>query len=242
VCHSCSPLGETETRLLKKPRSNDVLRRRKIAALDEPDEFVPFGMGQPDRVLIFSDCDGLGSNHDFRAFGAMRAKGEFDRVHLAHSLIQPADTLESVVATEASAILKPHPEIAIGELSRRTQCNIETIRYYERIGLLPRARREGRFRRYDGDDVARLRFIRRARELGFTLDQVRGLLRLAAADGELARAAVRSIAAAHVADIRSKITDLRVMERVLADAICECEATQQPKCPLIEVLSANRFD
>ena len=200
-------------------------------------------MRQPNGIFIFSDCDGLGSNHDFRAFGAIRAKGEFDRVHLAHSLIQPADTLESVVATEASPILKPHPEIAIGELSRRTQCNIETIRYYERIGLLPQPRREGgRFRRYDRDDVARLRFIRRARELGFTLDQVRGLLRLAAADGEPARAAVRSIAAAHVADIRSKIADLQAMERVLADAICECEATQQPKCPLIEVLSVDRPD
>ena len=71
-------------------------------------------------------------------------------------------------------------EIPIGELSRRTGCKIETVRYYERIGLLPKARREGggRFRRYDGDDVARLRFIRRARQLGFTLDEVRGLLQL----------------------------------------------------------------
>jgi MerR family mercuric resistance operon transcriptional regulator len=74
-------------------------------------------------------------------------------------------------------------DIAIGELSRRTQCNIETIRYYERAGLLPKARREkgGRFRRYDADDIARLRFIRRSRQLGFTLDEVRALLRLAAA-------------------------------------------------------------
>ena len=72
-------------------------------------------------------------------------------------------------------------EIAIGELSRRTQCNIETIRYYERIGLLPKPRRiGGRYRRYDGEDVGRLRFIRRARELGFTLDEVRELMRLAA--------------------------------------------------------------
>jgi MerR family mercuric resistance operon transcriptional regulator len=55
--------------------------------------------------------------------------------------------------------------IAIGELSRRTECNIETIRYYERIGLLPKPHRPGgRFRRYDVDDIARLRFIRRARQ------------------------------------------------------------------------------
>jgi MerR family mercuric resistance operon transcriptional regulator len=136
--------------------------------------------------------------------------------------------------------LKPRPEIAIGELSRQTQCNIETIRYYERIGLLPRPRRKGNFRRYDDDDVSRVKFIRRARQLGFTLDEVRSLLLLSAAGGERVRAKVRSIAAAHVADIRNKIADLQGMERVLADAICECEAAKLPKCPLIEVLSADR--
>jgi MerR family transcriptional regulator, mercuric resistance operon regulatory protein len=94
----------------------------------------------------------------------------------------------------------------------------------------------------DGDDVSRLKFIRRARQLGFTLDEVRSLLLLAAAGGERARAKVRSIAAAHVADIRNKIADLQGMERVLADAICECEAAKLPKCPLIEVLSADRPD
>jgi len=108
--------------------------------------------------------------------------------------------------------------------------------------LLPRPRRQGRFRRYDGDDVGRLRFIRRARQLGFSLDEVRSLLLLAAADGDRARAKVRSIAAAHVADIRNKIADLRGMERVLVDAICECEAAREPKCPLITVLSAGRPD
>jgi MerR family mercuric resistance operon transcriptional regulator len=137
--------------------------------------------------------------------------------------------------------LKPYSEIAIGELSRQTQCNIETIRYYERIELLPKPRRQGgRYRRYDADDVGRLRFIRRARQLGFTLDEVRALLALAAAGGDDVCAEVRSLAAAHVADIRAKIADLQAMERVLTEAICECDAGQQPRCPLIEVLSANR--
>jgi len=131
-------------------------------------------------------------------------------------------------------------EIAIGELSRRTECNIETIRYYERIGLLPPPRRPGgRFRRYDADDVARLHFIRRARKLGFTLDDVRAFLRLARAEGDDARTEARNLATAHVADIRSKIADLQAMERVLSEAICECEAGQQPGCPLIEVLSRD---
>jgi len=134
-------------------------------------------------------------------------------------------------------------EIPIGELSRRTACKVETVRYYERIGLLPKARRErgGRFRRYDSDDVARLRFIRRARQLGFTLDEVRGLLRLVAGQGENIRAKARSVAAAHVADIREKIADLQAMEAVLSNAICECEASRQTRCPLIEVLSGGQL-
>ena len=137
----------------------------------------------------------------------------------------------------------PEIDIAVGEFSRRTGCNIETIRYYERIGLLPKPRREkgGRFRRYDRDDVARLRFIRRARQLGFTLDEVRALLRVALGDGEDVRTEVRGIAAAHVAGIRAKIADLQAMERVLTDAICECDGGQRPRCPLIEVLSEGSF-
>ena len=137
----------------------------------------------------------------------------------------------------------PEIDIAVGEFSRRTGCNIETIRYYERIGLLPKPRREkgGRFRRYDRDDVARLRFIRGARQLGFTLDEVRGLLRLARGDGEEVRMEARGIAAAHVAGIRAKIADLQAMERVLTDAICECDGGQRPRCPLIEVLSEGSF-
>ena len=137
----------------------------------------------------------------------------------------------------------PEIDIAVGEFSRRTGCNIETIRYYEQIGLLPKPRREkgGRFRRYDRDDVARLRFIRRARQLGFTLDEVRALLRVALGDGEDVRTEARGIAAAHVAGIRAKIADLQAMERVLTDAICECDGGQRPRCPLIEVLSEGSF-
>jgi MerR family mercuric resistance operon transcriptional regulator len=137
----------------------------------------------------------------------------------------------------------PEIDIAVGEFSRRTGCNIETIRYYERIGLLPKPRREkgGRFRRYDRDDVARLRFIRRARQLGFTLDEVRGLLRLARGDGDEVRMEARGIAAAHVKGIRAKIADLQAMDRVLTDAICECDGGQRPRCPLIEVLSEGSF-
>ena len=105
----------------------------------------------------------------------------------------------------------------IGDLSRQAGVNIETIRYYERIGLLPTPSRRGRFRSYAREDVARLGFVRRARELGFTLDEVRALLGLANG-GESRCADVRDLAASHLKDVRERIADLERMERVLADS------------------------
>ncbi len=126
--------------------------------------------------------------------------------------------------------------IAIGELSRRTGCNIETISYYERIGLLPTPARRGRYRLYGPEDVLRLAFVRRARELGFTLGKVRALLGLAAG-GQRACAEVRELAAGHLAEVRRKVADLQAMERVLADAVRRCGAGEVPGCPLIDVLA-----
>ena len=130
--------------------------------------------------------------------------------------------------------------IQIGELSRRTGCHIETIRYYERIALLPEpARSAGRYRVYDTGDVRRLAFIRRARELGFTLDAVRTLLALSTKDGSAACAEVHQLAAGHLAEVRAKIADLRAMERVLADAVRRCATGELPGCPIIDALSAS---
>jgi MerR family mercuric resistance operon transcriptional regulator len=127
----------------------------------------------------------------------------------------------------------------IGELSRRAGCNIETIRYYERVGLLPRpSRSASRYRLYDSDDVSRLTFVRRARELGFTLDEVRALLALSVDQGKDTCAEVRQVAAAHLADVRAKIADLRAMERVLGDAVRRCDAGELSGCPVIDALSA----
>jgi MerR family mercuric resistance operon transcriptional regulator len=128
-------------------------------------------------------------------------------------------------------------DMPIGEFSRRTGCAIETIRFYERVGVLPEARRRGRYRHYAAGDVGRLIFVRRARELGFTLDEVRALLGLAASGGK-ACAEARTLAAAHLIDVRARIADLRCMERVLAQAVRQCDAGQQATCPLIDVLSA----
>jgi MerR family mercuric resistance operon transcriptional regulator len=131
-------------------------------------------------------------------------------------------------------------EIQIGELSRQTGYNVETIRYYERVGLLPHPPRSAaRYRLYQAGDVRRLAFVRRARELGFTLDEVRALLALSVDDGKDTCAEVRHLAARHLADVRAKIADLRAMERVLADAVRRCDAGELPGCPLIDTLSAT---
>jgi MerR family mercuric resistance operon transcriptional regulator len=130
--------------------------------------------------------------------------------------------------------------IQIGKLSRQTGCNVETIRYYERVGLLPRpSRSAGRYRLYDTGDVRRLVFVRRARELGFSLDEVRALLVLSAADSENTCSEVRDLTARHLADVRAKIADLRAMERVLSEAVRRCDAGEVPGCPLIDTLTAS---
>ena len=128
--------------------------------------------------------------------------------------------------------------ITIGELSRRTGCKVETVRYYERVGLMPPApRTAGRYRLYRDGDVRRLAFVRRARELGFTLDDVRTLLALAPEQACGPCTEARALAAAHLAEVRAKIADLRAMERVLDDAVDRCAAGGDPCCPVIEALA-----
>ena len=128
-------------------------------------------------------------------------------------------------------------DMPIGEFARLTGCAIETIRFYEKIGILPKPHRRGRYRLYEAVDIGRLVFVRRARELGFTLDEVRALLRLSGAGAE-ACAEVRELADAHLKDVRARIADLQAMARVLANAVKRCDAGGDAACPLIETLSA----
>jgi MerR family mercuric resistance operon transcriptional regulator len=128
--------------------------------------------------------------------------------------------------------------IQIGELARRSGCNVETVRYYQRIGLLPTpARTAGGYRLYETADVRRLMFARRARELGFTLEQVGTLMGLSTHNAGSACVEVRQLAASHLAVVRAKIADLQTIECVLADAIRSYEADEIPGCPLITTLS-----
>ena len=130
-------------------------------------------------------------------------------------------------------------QIAIGALSKHTGTSIETIRYYERVRLLPApARSSGGYRLYGTGHLKRLNFIRRARTLGFSIGEVRTLLRLA---DERRRpcAEVRLVAAAHLKDVRAKITDLRRMERVLKATVARCAEGKRSDCPVIETLYRN---
>jgi MerR family mercuric resistance operon transcriptional regulator len=128
----------------------------------------------------------------------------------------------------------------IGALSELTGVNIETIRYYEKIGLLPPPRRsEGRHRLYDRDLTQRLQFVRRSRELGFSIEEIKALLRLVD-QGGLGCSEAKAITERHLADIRGKITDLKRLERVLGRLATACETNVLPRCPLLETLAKGQ--
>ena len=130
--------------------------------------------------------------------------------------------------------------LSIGVLSERSGVNIETIRYYEKIGVMPSpARSAGGYRIYGAEHVKRLHFVRRGRELGFSLDELRGLLHLV--DGHSYPCAeVHALTVGHLSDIRQKIADLRRLERVMSEMATRCTADQVPECPIIDALFEMR--
>lgn len=129
---------------------------------------------------------------------------------------------------------------SIGELSRHSGVNIETIRYYERIKMLPPPPRTASGRRVYGPAEKRtLAFIRRARELGFPLEEIRALLALGGSE-RAACADVHKIASAHLASVRSKLSDLIKLEAILAETVAQCTDGATPDCPVLDILDAGR--
>ncbi len=127
-----------------------------------------------------------------------------------------------------------------GELARRSGCNIETIRYYEKIGLLNVLDRSGGgYRLYKIEDQRRLRFILRGRELGFSIEELRSLLSLVDSS-DYTCGEVLTLTRGHLAGIRKKITDLRRLERTLAEISSQCEGGAVPDCPIIDALFEPR--
>ena len=123
-----------------------------------------------------------------------------------------------------------------GALAKATGCNIETIRFYERVGLMPDPpRTEGGHRIYWDDHLKRLTFICRSRELGFSLDEVRGLLDMVDGGNDVC-SEVKVFTLNHVNDIRRKIADLKRMERALIDMAKSCDTGEVPECPIVDAL------
>jgi len=126
--------------------------------------------------------------------------------------------------------------LSIGALSSRARVNIETIRYYERIGLLPSPpRTAGGHRVYGDDHLKRLSFVRRSRELGFGLDSIRDMLRMVDSR-DVTCEQVRDIAEGHLDSVRSKIADLQRMEKTLNRTVSLCAGGETPDCPILDAL------
>ncbi|MEE9141637.1 MAG: helix-turn-helix domain-containing protein [Gammaproteobacteria bacterium] len=128
--------------------------------------------------------------------------------------------------------------IGIGELAKRTGSKVETIRYYEHQGLLPEPMRTaGGHRVYDTDGVKRLTFIRRSRELGFSIAEIEQLLTLVGHNYTCHD--IREITMDHLETIQRKIDDLQRLERVLTEMASQCSDDQTPECPIIDALYAQ---
>jgi MerR family mercuric resistance operon transcriptional regulator len=126
--------------------------------------------------------------------------------------------------------------ISRGELARRTGVNLETIRYFERIGIIAAPpRTEGGHRVYSEGHVRTLGFVRRARNLGFTPEEVRAIIDLGG-PGKACCSEVRDIATHHLEQVRAKIADLANLERLLANTILHCSGRDVPDCAVIDML------
>lgn len=127
---------------------------------------------------------------------------------------------------------------AIGEMSRQTGVNIETIRYYERISLMPKPdRTEGGNRQYSHDQLKRLAFVKRSRELGFSIEEIRALLKLTDRS-DFTCSEIHEMTIEHLSDVQTKLADLKRMEKVLKSMAAKCSQGDTPECPIVDALFA----
>jgi MerR family copper efflux transcriptional regulator len=125
----------------------------------------------------------------------------------------------------------------IGTVAQATGIPAKTIRYYESVGLLEQpARSEGNYRIYGERDVMTLRFVQRARHLGFSIKEIAGLVALWH-DRKRASAEVRALAVAHLDEIERKLRELQTMQRTLRQLVDRCHGDARPDCPIIDDLA-----
>ena len=127
----------------------------------------------------------------------------------------------------------------IGEAAQASGLNAKTIRYYEDIGLIRPDRRRNNYRDYSDTSVHNLRFLARARKLGFSIEECRQLLSLYA-DKRRASADVRRLAEAHISDIDAKLSELKAMRKTLSTLIGACHGDRRPDCPILEDLAGRQ--
>ena len=123
-----------------------------------------------------------------------------------------------------------------GQLAKQSGCNIETVRYYERVGLMPEPdRTESGYRIYDESHIARLRFIQRSKDLGFTSERIREFLNLSDYPEQHTRAEVKALTQAHIEEITDKIGDLRRIQKQLTLIASHCDGSSQSaeECPIL---------
>lgn len=128
--------------------------------------------------------------------------------------------------------------MTIGHLSEKSKTDAQTIRYYERQGLLLKPlRTESNYRIYANDTIERLTFIRRAKEIGFSLNDIRVLLGMV--DGRVSRCAeVQEFAVTRLSKIKSQIADLKAMEETLSNLVKQCATSEEIlECPILETLT-----
>ena len=129
--------------------------------------------------------------------------------------------------------------VSIGEAAKVSGVSAKMIRYYESIGLIAAPRRSAAgYRFYDERDVQTLRFVRRARDLGFQVEDIGKLLELWR-DGARSSADVKQLAEHHIAELEGKIAALQAMQRTLEQLACACHGDERPDCPILEDLSAG---
>lgn len=135
----------------------------------------------------------------------------------------------------------PANALTIGKLASTVGVNVETIRFYQRKGLLPVPQcLHGSIRRYTTEDMARVKFIKSAQRLGFNLKEIGHLLRL---DEGIQCHVASELAAHHLADVRSRLEDMRRIEATLASLLEQCrEGDEKTTCPLISALHADAND
>lgn len=135
--------------------------------------------------------------------------------------------------------MQPQGGILRAQLARKTGCNLETIRYYEKVGLLKEPPRSANdYRIYSPEHERRLRFVIRARDLGFAMEEIRSLLALTDKE-EQTCAEVMKRAQDHLLQIRQRINELQRMEGILAGTLACCTGGEVPDCPILDALNGS---